>query len=153
MAGAHAPVSRGLKFLGSYRYQLDDKGRVSLPAAFRREAPDQRFVLVQAYPPSLSLFPELTWAAVEERFLDLLWHQPDARLWAQKALASAVEVEPDAQGRILIPARLQQAAGLDGEALLVGLIDRVEIWNPERFEAAVRERAPLFEHFAPQIFR
>jgi len=153
MTGAHAPVSRGLKFLGSYRYQLDDKGRVSLPAAFRREAPDQRFVLIQAYPPSLSLYPELTWAAVEERFLDLLGHQPEARSWVAKVLQNAVEVEPDAQGRILIPARLQEAAGLDGEVLLVGLINRVEIWNPERFEAMVREEAPRFEHFAPQIFR
>jgi len=153
MAGAPNPASRGLKFLGSYTYQLDEKGRVSLPAAFRREAPDQRFVLVQAYAPSLALYPEVEWAQVEERLRDLLRHQPEARLYVLSIMANAVEVTPDSQGRILIPGRLKEAAGLEGQALLVGAIDRIEIWNPSDFEEAIRTGAGEFAKFAPQIFR
>lgn len=150
MAGTRAP-SR-VKFLGSYQNQLDAKGRVSLPAAFRREAADQAFVLIQAHAPSLTLYPEGAWTEVEERLQDLLRRQPEARLWVLRMMSTAVEVVPDAQGRILIPARLKEAAELDGQAVLVGAIDKVEIWNPERFEGAVQEQSGEFERFASQIF-
>lgn len=153
MAGTRTPANRGLKFLGSYLYQLDEKGRLSLPAAFRREAAEQRFVLVQAYAPALQLYPESTWAEVEERLMELLRHQPEARMWVLSVLANATEVVPDAQGRILVPARLKEAAELSGSVLLVGLVNRIELWNPERFEEAVSEKAAEFERFAPQVFR
>ncbi|HEX6939380.1 MAG TPA: division/cell wall cluster transcriptional repressor MraZ [Longimicrobiales bacterium] len=142
-----------MTFLGSYTYQLDEKGRVSLPAAFRREAGDQRFILVQAYRPSLALYPESEWLGVQERLKELVRHQPEARLWVLSVMANAVEAVPDAQGRILIPGRLQEAAELNGQVLLVGALDKIELWNPERFEAALREGAGQFERFAPQIFR
>lgn len=153
MAGTRTPANRGLKFLGSYLYQLDEKGRLSLPAAFRREATDQRFVLVQAYAPALQLYPESTWVEVEERLMDLLRHQPEARMWVLSVLANAVEVVPDAQGRILVPARLKEAAELSGTVMLVGLVDRIELWNPERFEEGVAASAGAYERFAPQVFR
>jgi MraZ protein len=149
---SHAP-GRGVKFLGSYQYQLDDKGRVSLPAAFRREAADQGFVLIQPYPPALFLYPEGEWLQVEERLRDLIKHQPDSRMFVLSMLANAVEVVPDSQGRILIPARLKDAAELDGQVMLVGAIDKVELWNPAHFQQALKADAGNFAQFAPKIFR
>ncbi len=142
-----------LRFLGSYLFQLDEKGRVSLPAAFRRGTAAPRFVLIQAYSPSLALYPASEWAGVEERMTELVRHQPEARLFVLSMMANAVEVTPDGQGRILIPTKLQEAAGLDGQAMLVGAIDKIEIWNPARFEDSVRKEAERFSQFAPQIFR
>ena len=141
------------KFLGSYQYQLDEKGRVALPAAFRREAADQRFVLLQPYPPALALYPEGEWLQVEERVRDLLKHQPEARMWVLRMMSSAVECAPDSQGRILIPSRLKEAAQLESQVMLVGAIDKVEIWNPSLFEKEVGETAEQFSQFAPKIFR
>ena len=66
--------------------------------------------------------------------------------------ASAVEVSPDKQGRILVPAWLQAAAFLEGPVLLVGNIDRVELWNPIRFDQAVQMTTGEFEKFSNQIF-
>jgi transcriptional regulator MraZ len=109
--------------------------------------------MVQPYPPALALYPEVEWGGVEERLRELTAHQPESRLYVLQVMSSAVEVVPDSQGRILIPARLQEAAGLDGEALLVGAIDKVEIWNPAEFERVVAAGAGAFERFAPQIFR
>lgn len=152
MAGEEAPKRGAVKYLGSYTYQLDEKGRVSLPAAFRRDARDQRFVMVQAYPPALALYPEAEWVGVEERLRELLRLQPASRPYVLSVMAGAVEVVPDAQGRILIPQRLQEAASLKGQALLVGAIDKIEIWNPADFEAAL-EGASDFAAYAPQIFR
>ena len=140
-------------FLGSYTYTLDDKGRVSLPAPFRREATDPRFVLLQVYAPSLSLYPESAWREVEERLRGVLRNDPDARMWVLSVMSSAVEVSPDSQGRILIPSRLQEAANLNGQVLMVGAIDKVELWNPADFEGAVSEKEEKFERYAPQIFR
>lgn len=152
MQGAPTPT-RGLKFRGSYLFQMDEKGRVALPAAFRREAADQRFILMQAYTSSLALYPEAEWAGVEERLSELLTHNPKARTYVLSIMSSVVEVVPDSQGRILIPVRLKDAAHLEGPVQLVGVIDRIEIWNPDRFEEAVSAEASGFEQFAPQIFR
>ena len=151
MAGTRSPV-RGGKFLGSFQHQLDEKGRLSLPAQFRREATDQRFVLVQAYPPALALYPETEWLEVEERMQDMM-RDPPGRMWVLSVMSSAVEVTPDAQGRILIPASLRGAAELEGQALLVGAINKVEIWNPGKFEEAVQGAAPDFHQYAANIFR
>jgi MraZ protein len=151
MAGSRSPV-RGGKFLGSFQHQLDEKGRLSLPAQFRREATDQRFVLVQAYPPALGLYPENEWLEVESRMEQML-RDPAARMWVLSVMSSAVEVAPDAQGRILIPATLRAAAELEGQALLVGAINKVEIWNPAKFEAAVQGASQDFQKFAADIFR
>jgi len=140
-------------FLGSYTYALDDKGRVSLPAPFRRDTDDQRFVLLQVYPPALALYPETAWRDVEERLRGVLRNDPEARTWVMSVLASAVEVSPDSQGRILIPSRLQEAADLESQVLMVGMIDKVELWNPTDFDGAVRGKEGKYEQYAPQIFR
>jgi MraZ protein len=152
MDAASAPM-RGVKFVGRFVHQIDDKGRVSLPASFRREAADQRFVLYAAYPPALTLYPETTWMEVERRLAELQAKVPESRMYVLSVTANAQEVAPDAQGRILIPAWLKETARLDGQALLVGAIDRIEIWNPALFEAAVEAQAADFQRFAPQVFR
>ncbi|HSJ10819.1 MAG TPA: division/cell wall cluster transcriptional repressor MraZ [Longimicrobiales bacterium] len=151
MAGTRSPV-RGGKLIGSFQHQLDEKGRLSLPAQFRRDATDQRFVLVQASPPALALYPEAEWMKVEER-METLMRDPAGRMWVLSVMSNAVEVVPDAQGRILVPAPLRAAAELEGQALLVGAIAKVEIWNPAKFEEAMRNSAPAFHEYATEIFR
>lgn len=139
-------------FLGSYRHQIDEKGRVSLPAPFRRDAEERPFVLVQVRPEALTLYPDATWAEVEERLLDLLRRNPEARPNVLGITSSAAEVIPDRQGRILVPQRLLGSAGLSATALLVGVIDRIELWDPERFEQTIAARAPEFDRYTAQIF-
>lgn len=151
MAGTRSPI-RGGKFLGSFQHQLDEKGRVSLPAQFRREATDQRFVLVQAYPPALALYPETEWLEVEDR-MQTMMRDPSARMWVLSVMSNTVELSPDAQGRILIPAALRSAADLDGQVLLVGAINKVEIWNPAKFEAEVQGASLGFDRYSADIFR
>ena len=138
-------------FLGSYLHQLDEKGRIALPAAYRRSAGEDGFVLIHALEPALFLYPARTWLEVEERLSELMRRQPEVRSSILSLTANAVEVVPDKQGRILIPERLQRAVELSGEALIVGVLDKIEIWNPEVFEGATREAKPGFEQFVRQI--
>jgi MraZ protein len=154
MQGSMAP-SGGVNFRGSYHHQLDEKGRVSLPAQYRRDAAEQRFVLAQPYPPSLSLFPEAEWGLVEERLGELQARHPNGRMYVASVMASAVEVTPDAQGRILIPQRLKEAASLGGVVMLVGMINKIDVWDPVKFEEALAaaDQADDFGQFRAQIFR
>lgn len=138
-------------FLGSYLHQLDEKGRLALPASFRRTAGEDGFVLIHGHEPALFLYPSRTWALVEERLGELMRRQPEARGAVLGLTANALEVVPDKQGRILIPERLQRAAQLEGEALIVGVLDKIEIWNPELFEGTTREAGAGFEQFVRQI--
>lgn len=138
--------------LGSFLHQIDDKGRISLPAAFRREGGDRPMVLVQVQPESLTLYPADAWDEVEVRLRELLRRQPAARGYVLGVTANATEVVPDKQGRILVPQRLLAGAGLNGTALLVGVIDRIELWAPERFEEATSRAAPDFDRYSHQVF-
>jgi MraZ protein len=155
-------------FVGQYEHQMDEKGRVSLPSAFRRgrsssrrlrigrepilESDSGRFVLLQWEKPYLTLFPESKWVSVQERLLE--YRRNDPRAWNQVRLivSNAVEVSPDKQGRILVPAGLQDAAGLSGTVLLSGNIDRVELWNPSTYTEAVQQDAGDLEQFAHNLF-
>lgn len=139
-------------FLGRYEYQLDEKGRVSLPAAFRKEADGTRFVLLQWEKPYLTLFPESAWEAVQERLVEFRRNDSSAWNHVRGITSNAVEVVPDKQGRILIPSWLQEAAALDGTVLLNGNLDRIEIWDPETYEEATRTPSDEFRKFAHQIF-
>lgn len=139
-------------YLGSYLHQIDSKGRLSLPASFRRESQDECFVLVQVHETALSLYPEPAWVEVETRLRELLRLQPDARPYVLGVTANAVETSLDRQGRILVPQRLLGRVGIEGEALVVGVIDRIELWNPERFHAETSTQAGSFERFSHQIF-
>jgi len=131
---------------------MDEKGRVSLPSAFRREADSDSFVLLQWEPDYLTLFPATKWAEVQERLLE--FRRSDARAWNQVRIivSNAVEVAPDKQGRILVPAALQAAADLSGAVLLSGNIDRVELWNPARYAKTVQEDAGDIRDFAHRLF-
>jgi MraZ protein len=139
-------------FLGSFRHQIDEKGRLSLPASFRRDATEQPLVMVQVHADALTLYPEATWEGVEGRLRELLRLQPTSRPYVLGVTSNAVEVTPDRQGRILVPQRLLDAVGIEDAALLVGVIDRVEIWSPARFDAVVGERRADFDRFAGQVF-
>jgi MraZ protein len=139
-------------FLGSFLHQLDEKGRLALPAAFRRSAgEEERFVLIHAQEPALFLYPARAWASVEEQLMDLLRRQPESRGLVLSLTANALETIPDKQGRILIPERLQEAAQLDSEALIVGALEKIEIWNPGVFDSTTRDAKPELEKFVRQI--
>ncbi|MBT8462922.1 MAG: cell division/cell wall cluster transcriptional repressor MraZ [Gemmatimonadetes bacterium] len=139
-------------YLGSYLYQVDEKGRITLPAAFRRDSETQSFVLIQAQPDALTLYPDDTWEEVQERLRSLVRTAPRSRHRMLGLTANAVEVIPDKQGRILIPDRLRAAAGIRDEAQVVGAIDKIEIWDPESFSRLVDETGDDFGDRLAGIF-
>lgn len=139
-------------FVGQYEHQMDQKGRVSLPSAFRREADGDRFVLLQWEPRYLTLFPEEKWREVQKNLLEFRRSDPNAWHNVRMIIANAVEVSTDKQGRILVPAPLQDAAELSGTVLLSGNLDRVEIWNPDVYREVVQGQAGDMRQFVHRLF-
>ncbi len=139
-------------FLGSYLHQIDAKGRVSLPAPFRRGHGDTPFVLVHVQPEALSLYPEDAWLEVQHELRDMAKRNPEYRPMILRITANATEVTPDKQGRVLVPDRLRRGVGLDSEALIVGAIDRIEIWEPGRFETSTGVEDAKFDRHIRAIF-
>jgi len=140
-------------FLGRYEYQLDQKGRVSLPAEYRRRTEGARLVLLQWEPTHLTLFPADVWDGVRERLLQLRRDKPELATMLRDVTSRATEVEPDRQGRILIPAWLKDRVGLDGAVLLVGAMDRVELWHPDTFRARHPDDLPADAERTAELHR
>jgi MraZ protein len=139
-------------FVGQYEHQMDQKGRVSLPSAFRREVDGDRFVLLQWEPRYLTLLPEEKWREVQANLLEFRRSEPGAWNSVRMIIANAVEVSTDKQGRILVPSGLQEAAELSGTVLLLGNLDRVEMWDPEVYREVVQEQAGDMQQFAHKLF-
>lgn len=139
-------------FRGRYEHQMDEKGRVSLPSAFRRGEGEDRFVLLQWEKPYLTLFPEAKWTEVEARLLEYRKTGAQAMNQVRMLFSGLVEVAPDKQGRILVPAPLQQAASLGGSVVLLGVSDRIELWDPTTYDKVVQDQTGDFDQFAHRLF-
>ena len=138
-------------FLGRHEYQIDGKGRVSFPSPFRRVVSGGPLVLLQWQPTHLDLFPPETWAEIQKNLLAHRKARKDGGAYIRRVTASAVEVEPDAHGRIRVPPWLRERVGLEEAALFIGALDRIEVWNPARFEEQLACEADD-DGFAAQIF-
>lgn len=120
-------------FVGTFEHSLDDKGRVVLPATFRTALADKGFL--SQFDACLGLWTEAGFAEVAQRLTEKI-REGAAPQDARRAFAAnAHEVRPDGQGRITIPQRLRDFAGLDREVVVIGAIDRIEIWDLARWQA------------------
>ena len=117
-------------FLGEFSHNLDDKGRLTIPAKFRDELAGG-VVITRGIDRCLSVFPRAGWDSLAERIAQLPITQRNARNFGRLMFSGAADFIPDRQGRVLIPQGLRAYAGLDGEAVVIGLYDRLEIWKPE----------------------
>jgi MraZ protein len=124
------------RFFGRYEHSLDDKGRVILPSKFRGSFEHGGY-LTQYTDGCLSLWtPEQfdqQMETMQERAATSKQDRNLVRLWA----STSHELEIDRQGRMAIPARLRDYAGLESDVLLLGAIDRVELWNRQTWDEKV----------------
>jgi MraZ protein len=135
-------------FLGQHERSLDDKGRIAIPVELRNGL-GPGAILTRSFDNCLCIYPAAKWESLARAIDDLPHVRPDVRDLARSLFGSAVPCDCDRQGRVVIPAFLREHAGLTGEAIVVGVHSRVEIWDrdawlqcQERFE---RDGARLAE--------
>ncbi|MDD4296726.1 MAG: division/cell wall cluster transcriptional repressor MraZ [Ruminiclostridium sp.] len=129
-------TTKGVKtvLIGKHTNTLDLKGRVIIPAAFRYDL-DDKFILTKGIEQCLYIYPKEEWLVLVEKLKKDMPSSKKSNREARKFFSSnAVECEVDKQGRILIPQHLREYATLDKELLFIGDLNKVEIWNPEKYE-------------------
>ena len=118
------------RMIGSYQHNIDQKGRVIIPAKYR-EALGEIFYITCGTDGCLFVLPESQWNAIEERIADMPISQ--AAAFQRAFYSSACEGNPDKQGRVLIPQNLRDYAGLTKDVIIAGAGTRLEIWDSEKW--------------------
>ncbi|GIW71102.1 MAG: transcriptional regulator MraZ [Planctomycetota bacterium] len=147
------------RFFGQYPAMLDAKNRVVIPARLRsavEERDRDRFILTVMPDGCLVLYTPSVWdhiaQEIEERArTGLGWKE--ARNLERELFANAQELVPDRQGRILLPEPLKQRAGIEREVVFVGVRNRIELWDAQRWAAEAEIRARHFEAHAHEVLR
>ena len=120
---------------GQYQHTIDAKGRLFIPAKLREELGDT-FYVTMGMDSCLSVYSDASWAKFTEKFESL----PYTKTKAMRPLfANAAKCEPDSQGRIVVPAKLRKYAGLEKDAVIIGVNDRAEIWSADVWHAQEEE--------------
>ena len=116
-------------FLGQFQHNLDEKGRLMIPARYRELLAAGAFI-TQGFDKCLMVMTDAYFAQVYDRINSMNLADPTARLLRRLILSNAYAVEVDKVGRILVPGNLRQVIALDGEAIVAGQGDYFEVWNP-----------------------
>jgi len=115
-------------FIGEFRHNLDNKGRLAIPAKFRKDLVSGA-VVTKGLDDCLFLYPKKDWEVLAQKLTTLPISQANSRAFSRLMLSGAVEADLDVQGRILIPDYLRQYANLGKRVVITGLYNRVEIWD------------------------
>jgi MraZ protein len=122
---------------GTYKHAVDSKGRVSLPKRFQKNLTDPdstTLTVLEGFDGCLACYPTTVFQKVLSRLTQTVMEDKETRELLRYLASRGSEIETDAQGRIQLSDEQRAVAGLDREALLLGLGKRIEIWSPERFE-------------------
>lgn len=131
--------------------KLDDKGRFFLPAKFRDELAEG-LVVTRGQDRCLAIYPMATFVAKTQQMASAPATVRQVRDFQRMLASSASDEVPDKQGRISVPAVLRDYAGLDKDIVVVGAIDRVEVWNPQAWEEYSAAQEASFAELNEEIF-
>lgn len=121
-------------FLGSHEHTIDNKGRLTLPAKWRGDLASG-VVVTRGLEQCLFIFPQTKFQEIASEIDRQGILLPEARAWARYISGESEAAEVDGQGRILISQRLRNYAGLNGNVVVVGLLSRIEVWSPAKYQA------------------
>jgi MraZ protein len=140
-------------FKGTYRHRIDGKGRLPVPAAFRRLLSEAGATQVVVTPldQCLAAYPPAEWAELARTLQTLPAFSPKVKALTRVLASRATDCPLDVQGRILLPPALRQAAGLGREAVVVGVLGRFEIWAPARWDSFLSDSERLLDDVALEI--
>jgi len=119
-------------FIGEYLYIIDHKKRLAIPSKFRKNL-GKKAIVTKGIDTCLVVYPTIEWAKVAKKLETLPTSKLDARGFVRIMLSGAVDVNLDKLGRILIPDYLKKYAGLKKEVIILGLSNRIEVWDKTKW--------------------
>lgn len=126
-------------FRGANAISLDAKGRLAMPSRYRDElvsrCAGQLIVTIDAVDPCLTVYPLPEWELIEAKLRELPSLREETRRLQRLLIGNAVDLELDGNGRFLIPPRLREYAKLDKRAMLVGQLNKFQLWDEDAWNA------------------
>jgi MraZ protein len=119
-------------FLGEFSHTIDDKGRLTIPAKFRDEL-ESGIVVTRGIDGCIWAYPRAEWENLAEKISQIPSTNQAVRNFVRFMFSSASDSIPDRQGRVIIPQNLREHAHIQNEATVIGVMNRVEIWQPLRW--------------------
>ena len=138
-------------FTGAHRVRVDEKGRLAIPAGFRKQLPEGSYVSV-GLDRVLAIYPPEVWESLAQELRAPL-QGPDQRALARTLYSLSDSFEPDGQGRIILSAESRRAAGIEAPstAVVIGSGSRVEIWPEARWNSYSADAQERFTEFADRV--
>ena len=125
--------------IGEYSHDVDVKGRMNFPVRLREDL-GESFILTKGLDNCLFVYSKEEWAVLEGKIKEMPMSK--GRVLQRFFFSGACEVEPDKQGRILIPASLREYAGLERDVMVIGASNRAEIWDKSAWEGMCGQITP-----------
>lgn len=141
-------------FYGEFRHSIDNKGRLIIPAKFRLVLKNKyidKFFITRGLEKCLFVFTENEWSILEQKFKNLPLTQATARAFSRLLFSGAHEAVCDRQGRILIPNHLVEYAGITKDVLIIGVSNRIEIWDANMWGSFSNVSLADFERIAEEL--
>jgi MraZ protein len=126
-------------FLGQYQHNIDNKGRLTIPARYRELLASEGAYITRGFDQNLMVLTISAFEQIYQRVNRMSMTDPMARLLKRLIFAGAEQVNVDRSGRILIPQYLRNAAHLDGDVMVVGVGDYFEIWSTEQWAGQIAQ--------------
>ena len=136
--------------LGEYEHSIDTKGRIAMPAKLR-EGLGGKFIITKGLDGCLFVYAMDEWQRVEQKLASLPMSRKTARDFTRFLFGGACDGECDKQGRVLLPASLRRYAGLERDAVIVGVGSRAEIWDAAKWQQYNEESAEDVNELAEQL--
>ncbi len=143
-------------FKGSYSYSIDSKGRINIPARLRKYvAPESNdtFTVTRGFEKCIYIYPHDEWTKLEQAIRDLSPTNAQHRFFMRMLLHQAAESTLDAQARIIIPKDLLQFASIESEVLILGILEHIEVWNPNEYSKYLASQQNSYEDVAQTVLQ
>jgi MraZ protein len=140
--------------IGEYECRLDDKSRIILPSALKRQISQEaqdRFVINRGFEGCLVLYPQDVWKKTSENINKLNLFVRDNRWFVRFFYNGATELTLDSQNRLLLPKSLLGFAGIDKEVILFAYSDRIEVWNKATYQELLSKEPEDFALLAEKV--
>lgn len=137
-------------FIGEYNHSVDSKGRVSLPARFREDL-SETFYITRGMENCLFIYDQEEWKLMDEKLRKLRLTAKAARGFSRLFYAGAMEISCDKQGRFLIPNHLREFAGIEKDAVILGVSTRIEVWSKDNWEAYLSGDAMNYDDLSAEL--
>ena len=141
-------------FYGEYKHSIDAKGRLILPSKFRdvsKEYGIERFFLTRGLDKCIFMFSENEWRIQEQKFRNIPFTKQQSRYFNRLFFSGAIAVFPDKQGRFIIPLYLKEYAGINRDTIILGISNRIEIWDEKNWRTFYDDSNASFEKIAEDV--